>query len=232
MQARIPAPFGALAGRLAAAAQAWAERLRRSRATARAYGQLAALDDRTIADLGLRRSELSSLCAEVEGRVEVTREAACRQPPTLRAAQPGDLPALHGLVRGLSPASRTQRFFAPLRELPRQMAAAIERRDPAHRFVVAQAEAGLVALGQLAIEAGTSRGELALVVADPWQSRGLGRRLLEHLLDQAAGAGVRQVAFETLSHNVAMRRLALRCGVTLRVHPDDARLLQGERALG
>lgn len=232
MPTPTPMPRGAPARRWCAAVHAWAERLRRARDAARAHTQLAALDDRTIRDLGLRRSELSSLCAELEGRVEATREAASRQPPTLRTARPDDLQALHGFVQGLSLASRTQRFFAPLRELPREMAAAIARRDPAHRFVVAQSDTGLVALGQLAIEAGASRGELALVVADRWQSHGIGRRLVEHLLEQAAGAGVRQVALETLSHNVAMRRLALRCGFTLRTHPDDARLLLGERPLG
>lgn len=233
MTAPPPTPAAAPARRWSSAAVlAWTGRLMQARASARAYGQLAALDDRTLVDLGVRRSELGSLCAEIDGRAEVTREAASRQAPTLRIAQPDDLPALHRFVQDLSLASRTQRFFAPLRELPREMAAAIARRDPAHRFVVAEAGAGLVALGQLAIEAGAARGELALVVADRWQSLGIGRRLLEHLLEQAAGAGMRQAVLETLAHNAAMRRLALRCGFVLRTHPDDARLLRGERALG
>jgi acetyltransferase len=171
-----------------------------------------------------------------DGAATVPRGAAPVDPgdvpaALLRDATPDDLPALQRFMQGLSLASRTQRFFAPLRELPRAMVDALRRQDPAHRWVVATVADEPVALGQLVRHGGPGQCELALVVADRWQARGIGRRLLESLLDGARAGGLRLAVIETTWHNEAMRRLALRLGFSLGVHPEDARLLRGERHL-
>jgi acetyltransferase len=50
--------------------------------------------------------------------------------------------------------------------------------------------------------------EIALVVTDDWQRRGLGRRLLDGLIAPARRRGVRRLVGTTLSDNVAMIALA------------------------
>lgn len=88
----------------------------------------------------------------------------------LRAAGPQDLPALQGFVEGLSPTSRSRRFFTPRRDLPPFLARALTERDARHRFVVAvdlrAPLAPVVALAQYARLAARPAGELALVVGD------------------------------------------------------------------
>jgi acetyltransferase len=53
-------------------------------------------------------------------------------------------------------------------------------------------------------EACGATAEIAVVVADAWQGRGLGRRLLDALIAAARRRGVRRLVGITLSDNVAM----------------------------
>ena len=149
----------------------------------------------------------------------------------LRTAGPDDLPAVRDFVAALSPQTRRLRFLAPLPALPAMLAWALERADPQHRFVVAEAGGAVVGLGQYAVETPGGRCELALVVDDRLQGRGLGRRLLEWLLADAHGAGLREAVLDTLSVNTAMRRLAQRCGFRLEGRPEEPELVRGRRAL-
>jgi acetyltransferase len=59
---------------------------------------------------------------------------------------------------------------------------------------------------------GDGVAEAALLVRDDLAGRGLGRRLLEHLLERAAGLGVHRVVFDILPENRAMLALARRVG--------------------
>jgi acetyltransferase len=154
----------------------------------------------------------------------------------VRMAQPSDIIALQQLYASLSMQTRAQRFFIPLRELPRQMLNALESGDPAHRFLVVERPEGhgngtLLGLGQYVVEPGQARCELALLIADEWQGLGLGTRLLGLLLEDAMASGLREARLETLHGNMAMRTLARRAGFRIRTHPEDPMLLQGSRAL-
>lgn len=153
----------------------------------------------------------------------------------LRQAVAADLPALQDFVAGLSLASRRQRFFVPLAELPAPLARALHERDPAHRFVLAEAPQAapgeILAWGLLVTDPSGSHGELALVVGDRWQGRGLGARLMARLLGDARAAGLREAVIETFGSNQAMRALAQRCGFRLQRHLEDGGLLLGRRPL-
>jgi acetyltransferase len=155
---------------------------------------------------------------------------------TVRVAQPSDIGPLQQLYASLSTHTRAQRFFSPLRELPREMLNALESGDPAHRFLVVEAQEGkgngtLLGFGQYAVETGQTRCELALLIADEWQGCGLGTRLLHRLLQDAGASGLREARLETLHGNLAMRAMARRAGFSVRTHPEDSRLLLGCRAL-
>ena len=155
---------------------------------------------------------------------------------TVRVSQPSDIGPLQQLYASLSTHTRAQRFFSPLRELPREMLNALESGDPAHRFLVVEAQEGkgngtLLGFGQYAVETGQARCELALLIADEWQGCGLGTRLLHRLLQDAGASGLREARLETLHGNLAMRAMARRAGFSVRTHPEDSRLLLGCRAL-
>jgi len=65
-----------------------------------------------------------------------------------------------------------------------------------------------VGVARFVREACGETAEIALVVADEWQGRGLGRRLLHGLIASARRHGVRHLVGTTLSDNVAMVGLA------------------------
>lgn len=63
--------------------------------------------------------------------------------------------------------------------------------------------------------------EFAIVVADEWQHRGVGRQLARSLMDAATSAGIRQLTGITLAGNAPMLRLARRLGFEVSAEPGD-----------
>jgi acetyltransferase len=79
-----------------------------------------------------------------------------------------------------------------------------------------------VGVGCYVVDVATLSAEIALVLADAWQGQGLGRRLLETLLEHAASAGIREAVVIVLATNVAMLRLVRSMGFTVGPEPGDA----------
>lgn len=68
------------------------------------------------------------------------------------------------------------------------------------------------------------RAEWAIVLADAWQARGLGRRLLGNLIDAARKAGVRELSDVTFATNDPMLKLARSLGFRITREVGDATL--------
>jgi acetyltransferase len=159
------------------------------------------------------------------------------RPPHIRPIRRTDAPAVQAFVAALSDRSRMLRYFRPLRELPPRLLDRLVEADAARDRVFvalenARAGARIVGLAQYALEDHVSC-EFALVVADEWQGRGVGRRLLQILLDTARQAGVRRMHGDVLRQNRAMLGLARALGFAVGHSPLDAgavrvtRLLEG-----
>jgi GNAT superfamily N-acetyltransferase len=111
--------------------------------------------------------------------------------------------ALERFFLALSPRSRELRFLSPaMGTTPQQLRPLLDvdgMRHVAHLALVDGAvvgEARFVRLG-----AGRATAELAIAVADDWQGRGVGRRLLDSLVSAAARRGVRRLTFDALAEN-------------------------------
>src|SRR5690349_20311367 len=151
----------------------------------------------------------------------------------LRASQAGDAAAVQTFVRGLSPASRRNRFFSPVHELSAEQLACVTRvRDPRDLQLVAETAAGaprIVAMAQHAVGE-NNVSEFALVVDDLFQRQGLGIGLLRQLARHAVRAQV--AAFEglVLADNWPMLSLAARLGFELSTHT-EAHVMRAVRPL-
>ena len=66
--------------------------------------------------------------------------------------------------------------------------------------------------------------EFAIAVADTWQGCGVGRQLLQKLIDCAAASGIVRIEGDVLSINRPMLGLASRLGFRILAHPDGAEL--------
>jgi RimJ/RimL family protein N-acetyltransferase len=128
----------------------------------------------------------------------------------LRPVQAEDAAAIRALFQGLSERSTWLRFFTVSPRLDRVVGWASEVDN--HRRL------GLVAIagdtGQLIAHAGLERdhrqpdrAEFALVVADRYQSRRLGRVLLGRLLEAARRVGIGWLTAEVLAENHRMLNL-------------------------
>jgi acetyltransferase len=155
--------------------------------------------------------------------------------PRVRQSRPADSQALQAFVRDLSERSRYLRFFRPLPELPpRMLRRLLEADGVTERVLIAVAGAKdatrVVGLAQYVCEA-DGGCEFALVIADDWQGRGLGRRLLKSLIASADGAGIRQIHGDVLRENRAMLGLARALGFSVCASPLDANALRVVREL-
>jgi RimJ/RimL family protein N-acetyltransferase len=133
----------------------------------------------------------------------------------LRSIRPGDAPALTQLYDRLSPESAHQRFFAVMRRLPPDWARilAVVDHDRRAAIVAAGPDGELIAVARYGTEPGADEAEIAVVVQDAWQGRGLGTILLSALLDHAVRRGITKFLAYVLADNHRMLRLIGRQGV-------------------
>ena len=150
----------------------------------------------------------------------------------LRAMSRDDGPGEQRFFNGLSLDSRHQRFHIGLRELsPTLLALLTNVDDTWHRAWVVETDSpdGPALLGDARYvrdPAQPTRAEFALAVADAWQGRGLGRRLIAHLIADARRQGVTELFGEVLAENRRMLALAREFGMRLQAHPDGAQLVR------
>ncbi len=148
----------------------------------------------------------------VPGEAETTEAAV-----EIRPARVDDERRVRDFVVGLSPRTQTLRFFAgvprPAASLVRAMIARDERRHAL--LAVRPGPTGDVIVGHaMSCHTGApgSAGvaEIAVVVADEWQGRGIGRRLIERLVLRAAACGIAELGMDVMGENRRVLKMVRR----------------------
>ena len=158
-------------------------------------------------------------------------------PVHLRPIRADDGPALVRYFEKLTQEDVRLRFFAPLRALTtRQLKRFTEldsRRETA--LVLEAPEEGrqeILSVARLAVPSGEDgRVEFAISVRSDLKGRGIGRFMLQHLLDQAATRGFREIFGDILEENEAMLALSRELGFTLAPVVENAAIIRATRAL-
>jgi acetyltransferase len=154
----------------------------------------------------------------------------------IRPVLPQDRELTAAFFGDLSPLSRQQRFLSAMRALPPGLLERLTQVDyTSHLALVAEVfrdgRESVIAEARYAVGADRSEAEFAIAVAEPWQGRGLARRLLQTLARQAAAAGIRRLTGETLASNERMLTLAQRAGFSIRRSLDGRGLMRLEKTL-
>ena len=125
---------------------------------------------------------------------------------TLRPIEGEDTERLMAMHRRLSPGTVRRRFFAMLPELAPTQAFRFTHVDGTDRAaVVAVNEAGdLVGVARYDRFEGTGDAEVAVVVQDDYQHRGLGTALLTELTGYARAHGIERFVADVLMENSPM----------------------------
>lgn len=131
--------------------------------------------------------------------------------PALRWAARSDLDALRRFLAGLSLQSAYRRFFAGVRRVSDPMLVRLLSQDASRTAVVAVHDGEIVGHAMYALSHGDEpTADIAVVVADAWQRRGIGSRLVAAVVDEARARGVRRAGFTVLPENEPVRRMVLR----------------------
>jgi acetyltransferase len=148
---------------------------------------------------------------------------------TIRPIRPEDAEIEQIFVRGLSAESKYFRFMDTLQELSQNMLVRFTQIDY-------DREMALIAVLELEQEGqekelGVCRYvtsadgrscEFALVVADEWQKKGIGNKLMNCLFDAARAKGIKEMEGEVLATNRSMLELVRRLGFEISTSEEDA----------
>jgi len=133
----------------------------------------------------------------------------------IRPMRPEDVELENRFVDGLSEQSRYQRFMQHLPHLTPSMLERFTHPDYVRELaLVALFDGKFIAVGRYAPNADDT-AEFALVVADAWQAKGLGRILLEKLRDEARKTGYKALYGNIMATNRDMLDLANSLGFVL-----------------
>jgi acyl-CoA hydrolase/RimJ/RimL family protein N-acetyltransferase len=129
---------------------------------------------------------------------------------TARPIHPTDQPLMKDLLYTLSEEAIYYRFFTHLKRFPQkeiqQFVYIDHRQDEAIVVTVPAAHREeIIAMGRYYLDTKTNRAEVALVVADEWQNKGIGKFLLRTLTRIAKRNGIRGFTAEVMADNKAMQ---------------------------
>lgn len=150
---------------------------------------------------------------------------------TVRPLRPEDIDIETAFVRGLSPESRYNRLLggavALTPEFLERLINVDYRSDMALAATVMLDDAEtLIGVARYAREADEHTCEFAIAIADAWQGRGIGRRMVEKLITVARARGYRRMIGDVLSSNRPMQELVKKLGFHLQLHPQDATVMR------
>lgn len=146
----------------------------------------------------------------------------------IRALRPEDEATMLAAIERTSAQSLQRRFFVMKRhfsEKERDFFMNVDFKN--HVAIVALAKEGdrtVIAGGGRYIVFEPGRAEMAFVVVDAWQGKGIGSILMRHLAKLAKEAGLQELTAEVLHENTAMRKVFEKFGFTAVQHRDPQTL--------
>ncbi len=158
-------------------------------------------------------------------------------PALLRPMRPEDEPLVSEFLSKCSEETIYFRYFHLIKRWTHEMLIRFTQNDY-------DRELGLMAIGQppgpeemlgvgrLVMAADRSTAEFALIVADPWQGKGLGEKLIERVIEVARENGVQVLWGEVLAENVPMLSLVKKMGFAIGAREDGVRRVEMHIAAG
>ncbi len=158
-------------------------------------------------------------------------------PLTIRPIRPEDAEAHAALFTRLTPEDIRYRFFSMVRALsPEQIARMTQvDYDREMAFVAVRAMGDgppqTVGVARLVREPYAPRGEFAVVVEGALKGQGVGRRLMQRLIDWGRAQGLHEIEGQVLAENAPMLAFMRRLGFTLHRSADDPEIVDATLVL-
>lgn len=155
---------------------------------------------------------------------------------TLRHITPGDALIEQKFVRKLSANSRYMRFHGTIKELNKKDLATFTNPNPLNAEALIILYKGEkveeeVGVARFVIDPDGNGCEFAVVIADEWQKRGVGMKLMKTLISHAQARGIKQIYGYVLKNNSGILRLVKKLGFEKITNPDDSSVLLVSKSL-
>jgi acetyltransferase len=146
----------------------------------------------------------------------------------LRLIKPEDEPLWLEMFQNFSEESVRYRFFYIIKDTPQEMRARYCDIDYDKEIgIVAELKeegrSKILGVVRLIIEPDGKNGEIAFIVADPWQGLGLGSKMVDHMIEICKDRGLETVYALTLPDNYRAIRLLKKRGFTIQYRNDEAK---------
>ena len=136
-----------------------------------------------------------------------------------------DEPAIHDLLRHVTPDDLRLRFFAPMREFTHQFIARLTQLDYARAMAfVALDEASNELAGVVRIHSDSiyETGEYAILLRSELKGRGLGWALMQLIIEYARSEGLKAISGDVLRENIVMLEMCRSLGFEVKSDPLEA----------
>ena len=153
----------------------------------------------------------------------------------IRALRPNDEADMLAAIERTEPNTLQSRFFAMKRHFSEKERAFFMDVDFSNHVALAawveEQDRRIIVGGGRYVVTDPGEAEMAFVVVDAWQGRGIGSLLLRYLIDIAREQGLRELTAEVLSDNASMRRVFAKSDFRP-ARSDDPRTVRLTLALG
>ena len=145
----------------------------------------------------------------------------------IRPIRPEDEALYEDFFAAVTVDDRRLRFFGAGTSLTHGAIARFTQIDYAREmaFVAVEERSGrLLGVVRLIADSDYTLGEYAVLVRSDLKGRGLGWRLMQHMIDYAKAEGLKEIYGSVLAENSTMLRMCLELGFTIEGDPEDAHL--------
>jgi acetyltransferase len=190
-------------------------------------GQMVAADGQVIVERINLKSQAHLVISPYPFWQETTFTVRDDENIFVRPVRPTDAGQMFDLFDELSPETVYLRFFSPLKKISKSMVIKFTQIDY-DREIALVAFSGskknrkIVGVARIISDPEGKKAEFAIVLADKWQKKGIGRKLLEHALFCAKRYGLAQVMGSVITSNAPMIKLGETLGFHLERDPDSS----------
>jgi acetyltransferase len=135
----------------------------------------------------------------------------------LRPIKSEDEPSLVQLFKTFSEETNRFRFFQKIKEFTHETVAKYCNIDYDREMTIVaelteDKESQIIGMVRLIVEPDGESGEIAVVVGDPWQNKGIGSKLFEHIIEISKDMGLKKIFGEILADNTKMIHICYKSG--------------------
>jgi acetyltransferase len=151
----------------------------------------------------------------------------------IRPIRPEDEPAHAALIGHMTPQDLRYRFHGHIREIAHHQLARLTQIDYDREMAFIATRAGkdgapeTLGVVRTVTDPDNLRAEMAILVRSNLKGTGLGRRLLETMVDYTRARGTKEMVIQVLAENAAMLKLAERMGFVLQENEEDPDVVEG-----